>query len=491
MIDNEIAEIVSLAKPQGEKQVDPDIQAIAALAPKEPVGIPHPNLPKDELSWGEALTEGFSNIPSSGWQYAKDTASAIIHPKETLSSLKQLAESVSSKLVPGKQKNEELVDAVMDFYKERYSTPEGFKKSFAENPVSVLADFASILSLGGSAVGATGKLTGIKQILDAGKKTSRFGAKLEPLNLAWQIAKQPMKLIPEKVPVEMYRRAAKFSHLIPDKRRNELSKIGLQQEMIIERGGLNKIQEGINNLNVEITKKLNRAAYTGEKIDINRLYDGLDDGFDSVAAKLRRQTDEPLIVDAKLAEMKKNLVRHLESGNLKNPQDIQKIKQNIYKDLKSLYDQTANAPVKGKMRQHLAKMAKEALEDIIPEIKDLNFDEGELIAFYEAIEARANAVTNRDFASFGLAMKMGTGAGLGGMIGKAVGSPTQGATIGSVLGLSYAIYETPQVKSRLAILINNMRSKGVKINNLTALTKLGLYKTSEIEKELLDEGGGS
>jgi hypothetical protein len=67
---------------------------------------------------------------------------------------------------------------------------------------------------------------------------------------------------------------------------------------------------------------------------------------------------------------------------------------------------------------------------------------------------------------------MGTGSGIGYMFGG-----PEGAAIGTVLGFSLGVFDTPQVKAKVALVMNRLREKGITIRPTTAAIKLGLYQT--------------
>ena len=197
------------------------------------------------------------------------------------------------------------------------------------------------------------------------------------------------------------------------------------------RGGLGKIQENINLYNEQITNLINDAARSGKTLDVNDLYRGLG----AIKYEMQLVTDQPLVVEAAFKRIKKEWKASLDISKTKTPQQVQALKQNIYKDLSSLYEQTKKSPAKVSLRKEIAKNAKEMLEDLVPEIKTLNFEEGSLIALYDAIEGRANAISNQDFFNFGLAMKMGTGGGVGSML-----AGQTGAAVGSTGGIGLAVF---------------------------------------------------
>ena len=122
----------------------------------------------------------------------------------------------------------------------------------------------------------------------------------------------------------------------------------------------------------------------------------------------------------------------------------------------------------------VARSAKEALEEIIPQIKQLNATEGALIDLQTHIERASARITNRDLLGIGMPIK-GT---MGGVVG---GYP--GATAGLALGL----LDTPIVKSKIAIVLNRLRKHGIKVIPSAAIGRLTAVKAGEVKKALTQE----
>jgi hypothetical protein len=123
--------------------------------------------PKSYSAMGALGTGAINLIPSTG-RLLKGAAQAVIHPVNTMESLiqatsgglsKVLPESVMQYAVPEKrQKAEQLANALGEDYSKKYGSYEGFKRSFAEDPASILADVSTVLTGGGAALKA-GNLT--------------------------------------------------------------------------------------------------------------------------------------------------------------------------------------------------------------------------------------------------------------------------------------------------------------------------------------------
>lgn len=159
-----------LASPPAQPAFDPDAY-LAAKPGADRDGVPAPREARAPRSYSLAEVPGaaISNIPSSFTQQAAGLVSAVSSPIETTrdllrliggAGLKALPESVQKTIVSNSydpasvQQAIDSAGAVGDFYKQRYSTAEGFKRAVAEDPVGVLADFSTLV---GGAAGVAGK----------------------------------------------------------------------------------------------------------------------------------------------------------------------------------------------------------------------------------------------------------------------------------------------------------------------------------------------
>ena len=135
-----------------------------------------------------AVGEAVGNIPSSAAEFAKNLLAPIAYPRETLSAIGQLGVGLGSKAVgalgiqqePEKKKEREAsVDALKDFYKERYGSLRGFEETFRKDPVGLAADLSAVFTLGGSAAARAPGMAG-----RAGEIASAAGQAIDPLNVA-------------------------------------------------------------------------------------------------------------------------------------------------------------------------------------------------------------------------------------------------------------------------------------------------------------------
>lgn len=108
-------------------------------------------------SWSEVPGQALANVPSSAVNLVKSIAQPIIHPIETASSLYKIGKGAVSKaagalgaeqLPTEKASNEAALNAVGQFFADRYGGLDALKKTMATDPVGFLADAAAILTGG-------------------------------------------------------------------------------------------------------------------------------------------------------------------------------------------------------------------------------------------------------------------------------------------------------------------------------------------------------
>ena len=129
---------------------------------------------------GETLKSAATNLPGSLGQLAVDVTAPVHSPVQTVKGLYALASGLVQKIMPGEQGNEQAVDAMGNFLKERYGSMEAIKKTLAEDPAGLLTDAAGVLSGGaGMALkaGRLGKVAGVTQKVARAVDPIRLGAK--------------------------------------------------------------------------------------------------------------------------------------------------------------------------------------------------------------------------------------------------------------------------------------------------------------------------
>jgi hypothetical protein len=434
-------------KRRGTFEMPMSVDALGAGQPEEMESIvSHEQDFIKPMTMKNMISQAIKNTPVSAKQFISDIITPLMHPVETKKALATLSEGLINKLIPGKQEDEQIVDDLVEVFKDRYGGMENIKKTLAKDPVGFVADVSSLLVPGGAAVKTTGALSKSEKISGLGKIISKTGETLEPVTAATKAVKKVVsKVIPKELPSDLYQSAAKFSTVIPENVRSGLTKTALENRIMPTVQGLDSLREKINVINDEITKKINMATDQGKKIPLGALF-----------TKLKELRKDALLSGEPIAQRRAidNIAKQISIANRKigrkefTPAEVQKLKQNIYKETESLYSKASQKPIKGEAKQAIAKAAKESLEDLFPEIKNLNKNEGSLIALRKELEKSASRISNRDLLGIGVPIKGGAGGAIGGV---------PGLLGGAVIGL----FDTPKVKAKLAIVMNSLKKKGV------------------------------
>jgi hypothetical protein len=239
---------------------------------------------------------------------------------------------------------------------------------------------------------------------------------------------QAIKTIPNR----LYQSAAKFSTTIPVKERVAMADLAIKEKIAPTIKGWEKATNKITALNDKIVSVIDDSVATGEKIDRGKLFKHFDD--------LRAEAKLSGVPKSNLAAIN-NIEKQIKSaGHIKyTPQQAQKLKQNIYKDVNTAFGKIS-VPYRVDAQKAVARAAKEELEGLYPILKGLNAKEGALINLRKSIEAAANRITNRDILGIGIPIKGAAGATAG--------------PAGAAAGIAQGILDAPRVKSALAMALS-------------------------------------
>jgi hypothetical protein len=146
----------------------------------------------DGLSFGEALGEGALNLIPSTFDLAVNTVKALtVNLPETIEGAAQIIAGAT-----GLSDDKTAVNALVDYYKSRYGSAEGFKKALAEDPASLLADVAGVATLGAGTVAGganlAAKIGNLPRLAKAARAVEGFGEKaaiLDPLVASAKLTK--------------------------------------------------------------------------------------------------------------------------------------------------------------------------------------------------------------------------------------------------------------------------------------------------------------
>lgn len=167
---------------------------------------------KKSLAWSDVPMQAVKNIPSSAGNFIGGIAQAVRHPIDTASNLLDVGAGALQNALPASVKNAidrfdpnpqaaqravATADATGQFFKDRYGSAEGIKKTLATDPVGVASDAATVLTggagllkLGGKGAAALANATGrttpgiATAMTRAGNAIGTAGDAINPVNLA-------------------------------------------------------------------------------------------------------------------------------------------------------------------------------------------------------------------------------------------------------------------------------------------------------------------
>ena len=427
---------------------------------------------EDKMPLGTMAIEAVKNIPSSAVETGKAFIEPFKHPIETGKQIGKLVIGGAEKLIPGRQEQEETFDQFTSFLKERYGNVENVKKTIAKDPVGFSTDLASIFTGGGAVIKGIGTAGKLSKVATVGKIIEKSGTVFDPYNVAKLALKAPFKAAPQNFIKKAYESAAKFSTVLTEKQRNNLVNTALKHDITPTVRGLRKSRQLIDDYNDQITNMIEEASKTNQKIPIGRMFDG----FDDLKQSLMENSGEPIKASKAVDSVKSEILKAENKLNRSelSPIEAQKKKQRIYRELEKEYTKISLHPVRVEVRMAIAKNLKESIEEIIPEVKQLNAKEGALIELNKSIQRSANRIQNRDIMGIGVPIK----GGVGGIIGGAEGA---------IAAITFGLLDTPAIKSRLAIVVNNLKNKGIILNPSHTLFRMGLLETGELTKRTAKE----
>lgn len=160
-----------------------------------PAAQPAPQAPAAPAQ-GQAQPAGFlDNVVSSGKNLVGGLADTVLHPVQTAQNLSKVAAGGLQKIGPESLKQTfggdytPYADAVGQFYKDRYGGLSNIGHTLYTDPVGAAADIGAVLTMGGGAAGAAGKVLGTtnrigRTVSTVGEVATRAGSLVDPLQLA-------------------------------------------------------------------------------------------------------------------------------------------------------------------------------------------------------------------------------------------------------------------------------------------------------------------
>jgi len=129
----------------------------------------------------EYLWSTIKHIPGSLEETVGGIATAIFHPIRTIKTLGKLGAGAVEKVIPGKQKEEEVFDRFVDFLKQRYGSWERFQETFRTDPVGTALDLSIVFGGSGALMRRIGQISKVPELVRAGEIVAKTGKTIEPL----------------------------------------------------------------------------------------------------------------------------------------------------------------------------------------------------------------------------------------------------------------------------------------------------------------------
>lgn len=422
------------------------------------------------------------NLVKGGERFAGDLANAVLHPIDTLSAVGAIATGGVQKMIPGEQAQEANFDALLQSYVDRYGSADSIKKTLYEDPVSVLADIATLA--GG--VGAAAK--GVQVAAGAGKLTRAASAAGKVASAAGKVAAvtDPVvgtakaigaagkatgatRLIPKSLtPRGMYQSALKPppASYSPEEV-GRMVETGLNEKIPVNPGGLEKLRNVVDEINSKIGAQIDEGAQRGVTVDPQAVANRVDQVRPRFASQVN-PTDDLAALDKSKAEFLRQHSTQPPAPTSLTPQqamtgqrpappprqpvpipadEAQRIKQGTYRQLKDrAYGELKSADVEA--QKALARGIKEELAAAFPEIAALNARESALIGLEGALERALNRGGNHQL--FGIGTPLAAAG---------VKSATGSHGLAMIAGGLRALLDDPSIKSKLAIAIRQAAHK--------------------------------
>jgi hypothetical protein len=262
-----------------------------------------------------------------------------------------------------------------------------------------------------------------------------------------------------KTPEAAYESALKPSTTLPQAQRAAIVQTGLENQIPVSTGGVEKIGDLINDYNQKIKATIDSDPT--RPIDPNAVATRADAAKAKFAKQVNAGGDLAAIDASKQQFLSEQGATQGNPAPLMNASDAQEMKQGTYRVLAGKFGEQGSASVEA--QKALARGLKEEIATQFPEINGLNSAESKLLDLQPVLERAVNRISNHQL--------IGIGTPVAGAAAKAV---TGSGSVGVVASALKAVLDNPNVKSRLAIAV----SKSAKIPYSQAAARVQSYSTA-------------
>lgn len=425
----------------------PQIKPVPGVAPDTQEG----------MGWGDVATEAVKNVIPSAKRAAGEIWDAVSDPVGTAKAVGNVALGGIQKLIPGEQEEEKYADAVGQYFADRYGSMEGFKKSLAYDPVGVLSDLSSVFTGGAGLAKGLGKAAGVASAR-AGANLATVGKGLEKAARYTDPVQVPAFLLGKTADIgygrtmtaaqKLYQSALKPStaKYTPDQITG-MVQAALDERIPVTASGVNKANRRIAELGEQLDRKIADADAVGRAIDPEQIAKG---ALWSPARQELANTNSPF---ARINQFDNAVAEYLDAhGADSTVSAAQAGKKATYKTHSRAYQNNTPdmRPGRTAAEMELARQQRMAIEQAVPEARDINRAEGNLIGLRDELERAAIRTGNNNPIS------------LSGMItGAATGGASGNLGLGAGMAALTSLAGSPGIKSRAAFFLDDLSKQGL------------------------------
>ena len=392
---------------------------------------------KRERQRGFQISEMASNVLPSALKFAKDMTYPIIHPIQTATAIKTLVQGVGDKMGfdLGEGDQSIYVDAVVEELKNRYGGINEITQTLESDPVGLASDVAGIFMTGGS-------MTGLQSL-------NRIGQAIDPIKATARVAKQVGSKIAQKLDAnDMYQEIVKFAPGASQLDRSQWAQVGLDEGVVSGSDISGKYSSKLDDLTSRLNTMIDDVSDGTEAIPVERVLSGLDElkkekgGF-----LIDAESDVNAINAFKESFLDVNFGRETVT-----PRQLQDFKTDAYNKIDFLRNYKQGSPIDVDIRKNVGRAAKEGIEEVLPEVKAINTELGNLLDAKDPLTRAWNRIDNRN--KIGLIQSIFTAGGV------AAGGGIQGGAGGLLVGGALSWLLSPKVKAQFAVVLNELAKNG-------------------------------
>ena len=406
------------------------------------------------------------NVPDSGAQFIDDITFPFRHPIVTYGALENLALGVAEKagfdIAEGDQA--QYVDAVGQHIKNRYGSMDNFKTSLMNDPVGVASDIGGLFTGG---AGLAAKVPGLAKVA---KAADVVGEVVDPVRAATRATKTAARPIAQRVDVnDMMQEVLKFGTTKAPGDRAAWAQVALDERLVPNQAAVQKLQGRIDDLGAELNRGIDSPAGNTAAVPPERVLANLPELRERKGGFRIGAADDVDYIDNFMDEF---IAEHGAQGPV-TARQLQDLKTDAYNQINWNTRRQTGTPIQEEVTRATARGAKEAIEEVLPEVGPLNRELGSLLDAQAPLEQAIGRISNRNKIPL-------SGAVLAG--GATAAEPVAGAA--TLLGST--LY-SPGTKARFAIILDQLAKNGGNADLVDSRLLKGL--TNDQVRQLVIQSG--